>query len=461
MMATTDNALLDSADSGVDIQSLAEKEPATESKLKMVLSLLTKFIGVKDMAAMQVSMAFLGDLCFQLILVSFDSRLSLPTQLLEPIPNLEYWNYNDRPDYLACINEPDDSVERFLAAIRWWFSKDLKFVKGNVVKAYNSILGEQFHCSWAVNYPSFSPTGNPVYQDHSLNSGQEPPSDSKRAVIHCLIEQTSHHPPVSNFCYWCEDNSVLAYGVDQISARFTGTAVKISAGEQNKGIYVRLPKRDDEEYHMTHPVASIHGWMKGSLYITVSEACVVTCPKTGLKAVLEYKEERWFNKPKFQVEGVVFRYDPTNESDLAINRIKQIPKSQQIICRLKGSWRGEIWVEFEEKEKRLLIDMEALQVVPKTVRPISELGPWESRRVWKDVTNNILAKDFSKATKAKIEIEERQRARAAARKEQGVEHVPYFFHLPVRDGRPELTPAGKEVLFGKNVEILKNWETAP
>ena len=29
------------------------------------------------------------------------SRLSLPASLLEPIPNLEYWHYADRPDIFA------------------------------------------------------------------------------------------------------------------------------------------------------------------------------------------------------------------------------------------------------------------------------------------------------------------------------------------------------------------------
>ncbi len=28
-------------------------------------------------------------------------RFSLPSQLIEPIPNLEYWNYIERPDYFA------------------------------------------------------------------------------------------------------------------------------------------------------------------------------------------------------------------------------------------------------------------------------------------------------------------------------------------------------------------------
>ena len=52
------------------------------SKLKTFLGILKKFIGVSDIAAV---------------------RFSLPAQLLEPIPNLEYWHYIDRPDAFAAI----------------------------------------------------------------------------------------------------------------------------------------------------------------------------------------------------------------------------------------------------------------------------------------------------------------------------------------------------------------------
>lgn len=54
-----------------------------------------------------------------------------------------------------------------------------------------------------------------------------------------------------------------------------------------------MANRDNEEYLLTHPVASVQGWLKASLYIVVSESCIVTCPKTKLKAILEYKEEVW------------------------------------------------------------------------------------------------------------------------------------------------------------------------
>lgn len=52
-------------------------ESGEGGKLKMIIGLLKRSLGVKDIAAM---------------------RLSLPASLLEPVPNLEYWCYLDRPD---------------------------------------------------------------------------------------------------------------------------------------------------------------------------------------------------------------------------------------------------------------------------------------------------------------------------------------------------------------------------
>jgi len=74
------------------------------SKLKTFLSILKKFIGVSDIAAV---------------------RFSLPAQLLEPIPNLEYWHYLDRPDAFISIGDSQDPLGRMLGCLRFWFTKDL------------------------------------------------------------------------------------------------------------------------------------------------------------------------------------------------------------------------------------------------------------------------------------------------------------------------------------------------
>jgi hypothetical protein len=85
-----------------------------------------RFIGVADLAAV---------------------RFSLPSQLLEPTPNLEYWTYLDAPNAFVAIGTSDDALDRMLEVCRFWFTKDLKYAKGKPCKPYNSCLGEFFRVS--------------------------------------------------------------------------------------------------------------------------------------------------------------------------------------------------------------------------------------------------------------------------------------------------------------------------
>jgi len=89
----------------------------------VLISCATRFIGVADLAAV---------------------RFSLPSQLLEPTPNLEYWNYLDSPNAFIAIGTADDPIDRMLEVLRFWFTKDLKYAKGRPCKPYNSCLGEFF-----------------------------------------------------------------------------------------------------------------------------------------------------------------------------------------------------------------------------------------------------------------------------------------------------------------------------
>jgi hypothetical protein len=67
---------------------------------------LARFVGVADIASV---------------------RFSLPAHLLEPTPNLEYWNYLDRPEAFASIGQSEDPLGRTLEVLRFWFTKDLVY----------------------------------------------------------------------------------------------------------------------------------------------------------------------------------------------------------------------------------------------------------------------------------------------------------------------------------------------
>lgn len=403
------------------------------SKLRTFLSILKKFIGVTDIAAV---------------------RFSLPAQLMEPIPNLEYWHYLDRPETFASIGDSDDDLERMLGALRFWFTKDLKYVKGKPCKPYNSTLGEFFRCNWEV--PETPP---PV-----LSQDEKPAvsaSSNKPITISYLTEQTSHHPPVSAYFITCPEKAITGQGFDQISANFTGTRVRVAPGEHNRGIYVTLHNRDGESYNLTHPVAHLGGLLRGSLHISVADTCYVTCPKTQMKAILNYLDESWVGKAQNRMQGVIFRYDPDKDNK---TRIKDVPEAD-IIGRVEGCWQEQIYFTRGSKafdkadNKQLVVDLAPLWPVPKVIPPENDQLPNESRRFWAPVTNAIVSKNFNEATNAKQEIEERQRQKVTDRKSRNTAWQPRFFTAALEPkGKPELTQDGQEAL-----ERLQqgNWKLEP
>ncbi|KZT70421.1 hypothetical protein DAEQUDRAFT_725323 [Daedalea quercina L-15889] len=495
-------------------------------KLKMIVSLVKKVVGVKDIASM---------------------RLSLPASLLEPIPNLEYWHYLDRPDLFAAINDSDDPFERMLGVLRFTFSKDLKFIRGKVCKPYNSVLGEHFRAHWDVipveypsdpteppiqhlylttpapesNYSSLAPTPSqtpriaasetaslsgrstksgkstvsglstlsrgastpgkstpatsPDLVETNLEAGvsslnlndndedggelleadDAPEAEGKRRVrVIFLTEQVSHHPPISAFYAMCPSRNTELMGVDQISAKVSGTTIRIVPGSYNKGIFVRLTggPGEGETYRITHPVGSVNGILRGSFYITMSEATIIECSggrdEEKLRAVIEYKEESWLGRAHFLIEGVIHKYRPGSTEHVEWTRVKHVPR-ERVLATVDGSWKHRIrWKRVNEgsSEYATLIDLSTLCSIPKSVRGLEKQHANESRKLWENVTNNLVAKEYSEATKHKLAIEQRQRDDAAERKRKGAQFVPNYFESDIESGIPRLTEAGRKAL---------------
>ncbi|KAK6953703.1 hypothetical protein Daesc_006008 [Daldinia eschscholtzii] len=435
--------------------NIDEDVPQNEgSKLKTFISILRKFIGVADLAAV---------------------RFSLPSQLLEPTPNLEYWNYLDSPNAFAAIGTSDEPLDRMLEVLRFWFTKDLKYVKGKPCKPYNSCLGEFFRCNWEAedNAPRIdtksllATNGGNASSASSVKSSKatsDPRTASTVSVsqtatkpsgptvrISYLTEQTSHHPPVSAFYVSCPEKGLHAKGFDQISAKFTGTAIKVSPGEHNLGIFITLERRDNETYQLKHPAAHLGGILRGSLSVSVGDYAYITCPQTKLKTILHYIEDGWLGRAQNKMEGVIFKYDPDKDDK---TRIKDVPDSD-VVARLGGAWKDRIVftlgpkpVDSHPPEKQVtIIDLNPLTVAPKIVPPKEKQAENESLTLWDGVTQAILAKQFSKATSVKVELEERQREKARERERKNEVWKPVFFdQVTDKRGTPDLTEKGRQVL---------------
>lgn len=441
-----------------------EDQASDGSKLKTFIGILRKFIGVSDLAAV---------------------RFSLPSQLLEPTPNLEYWNYLDSPNAFVAIGTADEPVDRMLEVLRFWFTKDLKYAKGKPCKPYNSCLGEFFRCNWETEddapridtsalrkgaSPPGSSSGSSLKSSKSAKSAVPPglgsadpraastvsvsqsvSNSTKPVRISYLTEQTSHHPPVSAFYIDCPEKGLHAKGFDQITAKFTGTSIRVSPGEHNLGIFITVDRRDHETYQLTHPAAHLGGILRGALSVTVSDMCYVTCPETKLKAILRYYDDGWLGRTTNKVEGIIFRYDPENDDK---HQIKDVPLDD-ILVRLGGPWKEKIVftvgnqpLDSHPPEKQTtIIDIAPLSVAPKVLPPTEKQLPNESLQLWGEVTKAILAKQFSRATTVKQELEEAQREKAREREKKGETWTPVFFDQATdKAGKPALTEKGREVL---------------
>ncbi|KAI8873088.1 hypothetical protein GQ42DRAFT_142630 [Ramicandelaber brevisporus] len=417
-----------------------------QGRFGAVLGLLKKLVGVKDI---------------------FNMRLSLPANLLDPIPNLEYWTYFDRPEMFVAIPDAGDDAERMIAVLRWWLSKDLRYAgEYKLVKPYNSVLGEQFFCHWDID----SATGQVDIASMPPAPFYVPRTDgsSDAEMLEFINEQISHHPPVSAFLARCPAKGIECRGIDQMSAKFTGTSIKVVPGEYAKGVFVTIAQADgtSEEYIISHPVGHITGFLKGSLTTQITEQSTIICARTGMAAIIEYKEERLFSlSNRYQIEAKVFSFDASNPTKTAAlaaalpsMKIKDapapgssnnasLPTVTATVATLRGSWRSEVFVtrhiqtssEVRPGVEQLLINIKDLTLVPKHVKSLDEQGPTESRRIWRSVTDHINAKEFSQATKAKREIEDRQRQKTAELKASGKEHVPAIFEFINNDyARPQL-----------------------
>lgn len=109
-----------------------------------------------------------------------------------------------------------------------------------------------------------------------------------------------------------------------------------------------------------------------------------------------------------------------------------------------------------------LIDMSNLGLLPRVVRPFEQQDMLESRKMWRDVTEALLEKDYPLATNRKQQIEQEQRDLAAQRQARNEECVTpeahtlimlmryrfsaVYFDLATPDGRPKLTEQGEAAL---------------
>jgi hypothetical protein len=199
------------------------------------------------------------------------------------------------------------------------------------------------------------------------------------------------------------------------------------------------------EYVLTMPNMYARGILFGKMVLELGDTCTVRNGAHNFHADLEFKTKGFFSGTYNAIAGRVKR-GSTDLGDVSGKwsalmefkpaKVRQAPSSliipvHHVPSPILISFYFILILGCKTGEKRTLFDAlkSGHDVAPKWIAPEDEQEPYESRRLWRDLTRAILAKDMDAATEAKTAIETAQREVRAS----GVKHTTRFFEL--RDDR--------------------------
>jgi oxysterol-binding protein-related protein 9/10/11 len=274
------------------------------------------------------------------------------------------------------------------------------------------------------------PTNLAVATDRPLNPvlgelfyGFWPPTPTCASKTDLLVEQVSHHPPIT--AYVIRNYTVDKKGGQKERVRLIGhNAQKTSFSgtyttSRSKNIYfeaastggsiivrqighatltVTLPDGGQEQYLITLPRLRIDGLWYGSPYIELTESSYIAQSTPDGKAggwvgTIEYKGKGYFSGKSHQFKAVLTPPEPSS-SDHSDSHHHHKPHV------IEGTWhttsKMESGMTFHD------VNGPKTEV---TTKSVEEQGEWESRKLWSKVSKGIREADFECASREKGRIE--------------------------------------------------------
>ncbi|KAH1041678.1 hypothetical protein AAZX31_09G056600 [Glycine max] len=308
------------------------------------------------------------------------TRFQLPPQFNFPKSQLQCYGesiYSSTSDLLSRCNTGQSPLERLIFVVAWSISTTRPAIFG--VAPYNPTLGETHHVS----------KGN----------------------LNVLLEQASHHPPVSALHATDEKENIEIIWCQYPVPKFNGTSVEAQVhGKRQLKLINHGETYEMNSPHLLIKILPVPGidWV-GNVNIK--------CIETGLVAELCYTSQSFFGfgGSKRLIKGKII-----DSSSLKI--LHEVNGHWDSTVTLKETRSGEIRVIYDAKEV-----ISGLQAP--TLKDAESVWLTESALIWSELSQAILSKDWEKAREAKKAVEERQRELLRERESKGETWVPKHFIL--------------------------------
>ncbi|XP_076440385.1 oxysterol-binding protein-related protein 9-like isoform X2 [Babylonia areolata] len=352
----------------------------------------------EDLGSMEKHGSMIGHLLSQVRIGMDLTKVVLPTFILERRSLLEMFaDFFAHPDFFCKIAEMPTPKDRMVQVVRWYLSAFHAGRPSEIAKKpYNPILGETFECYW--NLP-----GAPACDE--VNKEGPIPTASKENL--CFVaEQVSHHPPISAFYAEHQNKKISLDGYIWTKSKFLG----LSIGVHMIGQAVISVIDHEEEYIFNFP----NGYGRSILtvpWVELGGKIQISCAKTGFSANIEFHTKPFYGGKKNRVTAQIFD-----------------PSERKPFVAIEGEWNGVMYAKYNTGMNEAFVDTKSIPIFKKRVKPLDQQGEFESRRLWKEVTYNLKAKNIEAATEQKHALEQRQREEAKQRKDEGIKWETKNFH---------------------------------
>ncbi|KAA8522705.1 hypothetical protein F0562_009133 [Nyssa sinensis] len=308
------------------------------------------------------------------------TRFQLPPLFNIPKSQLQCYGesvYCVSDDILGRCASGESSLERFTSVVAWNISILRPLMFG--VAPYNPILGETHHVS--------------------------------RGTLNVLLEQVSHHPPVSALHATDEKDNVEIIWCHYPVPKFHGTSVDTEVHGKKQ---LKLLNKG-ESYVMNSPKLVIRFFpVPGVDWVG---NVTIRCQETGLEAELCYRGNsllgRWANHRA--IKGKIF-----------------MSSSLKTVYEINGHWDRTVTIkDISNGKLRVIYNAKEVLSGLKTPTVKDPKGVWsnESAVVWGEVSEGILKKNWEKAREAKIAVEKKERELVRERQAKGETWVPKHFTI--------------------------------
>ncbi|KAF4586212.1 Oxysterol binding protein [Pleurotus pulmonarius] len=320
------------------------------------------------------------------------SSMTAPPFILSPVSLTEFPAYwCERPELFAAIADAKSDEDRALAVLKWFISTlkgqytSRNDTMGSEKKPLNPVLGELFYGMW--------------------------PDKDGRGQTDLLVEQVSHHPPITAYVIENKAKGLKLVGHNAQKTSFSGGSIIVKQ-IGHAILTVKNPSASSAsgsppvtEYLITLPRLRIDGLWYGSPYIELCETSYIV--GGGYVSTVEYKGKGYFSGKSHSFKASV---TPAPGAPGREHVIEGLWHATSKFVKGGVSGRGDFHDVSGPKEEVTVV---AGGGDGGDGAPEGEMGEFETRKLWRLVAKGIREGDFESASreKGRIENEQRQRRR--------------------------------------------------